>query len=119
MGKRDAHAIKGKGLDEAKRYLRDVALHKRCVPFRRNNGCIGRTAQAKNEGGRNGQGVWPEKSCKFLMELLKNAESNAIYLGLDNKILYIRHIQVNRAALKCRRTYRAHGRINPFASSSC
>ena len=29
------------------------------------------------------------------------------------------HIQVNRAIQQRRRTYRAHGRINPFMSSPC
>jgi ribosomal protein L22 len=40
-------------------------------------GCIGRTAQAKNEGSTTRQGRWPIKSCEFLLNLLKNAESNA------------------------------------------
>lgn len=40
-------------------------------------GCIGRTAQAKNEGSTTRQGRWPVKSCEFLLDLLKNAESNA------------------------------------------
>lgn len=64
-------------LDKAKRYLEDVIARKRCVPFRRFTGCIGRTAQAKNEGATGGQGRWPVKSCEFLLNLLKNAESNA------------------------------------------
>merc|ERR1711959_434104 len=92
-----AHAIKGKHLAEAKNYLLDVVAHKRCVPFRRYNGNIGRTSQAKSEGGRNGQGVWPEKSCKLILNLLKNAESNAKFRGLDIQTMYVRHIQVNRA----------------------
>lgn len=33
--------------------------------------------------------------------------------------LYIDHIQVNRAMAQRRRTYRAHGRINPYMSSPC
>merc|ERR1712188_336805 len=73
----------------------------------------------KSEGGRNGQAVWPEKSCKLLLELLKNAESNAKYRGLNSEIMYIRHVQVNKAKLQSRRTFRAHGRSNPFASKPC
>ncbi len=34
-------------------------------------------AQAKNEGSLNGQARWPKKSAVFLLNLLKNAESNA------------------------------------------
>merc|ERR1711959_49435 len=68
-----ASAIKGKHLAEAKNYLMDVVAHKRCVLFRQYNGYIGRTSQAKCEGRWNGQGVWSEKSCKLILNLLKNA----------------------------------------------
>jgi large subunit ribosomal protein L17e len=50
---------------------------------------------------------------------LKNAESNAEYKGLDADHLVVDHIQVNRAPKMRRRTYRAHGRINPYMSSPC
>lgn len=58
------------------------------------------------------QGRWPEKSAEFLLQLLRNAESNADIKGLDVDRLYVEHIQVNRAPCLRRRTYRAHGRIN-------
>merc|ERR1712061_576576 len=61
----------------------------------------------------------PKKSCEFLLNLLKNAESNAECKGLDGDRLVIDHIQVNRAPKMRRRTYRAHGRINPYMSSPC
>lgn len=35
------------------------------------------------------------------------------------KRLYISHIQVNMAPRIRRRTYRAHGRINPYVSNPC
>lgn len=87
--------------------------------FHRFTGCIGRTAQAKNEGSTTRQGRWPVKSCEFLLNLLKNAESNAEVKGLDLDALYISHIQVNQAMKQRRRTYRAHGRINPYMSNPC
>lgn len=58
------------------------------------------------------QGAWPEKSCRYLLDLLTNAESNAEIQGLDVETLFISHIQVNQAPALRRRTYRAHGRIN-------
>ena len=64
-------------LNKAKKYLEDVIAHKRAVPFRRFCGGVGRTAQAKNEGSTTGQARWPKKSAEFLLNLLKNAESNA------------------------------------------
>ena len=39
--------------------------------------------------------------------------------GLDTENLEIFHIQVNRAQKQRRRTYRAHGRTNPYMSSPC
>jgi len=36
-----------------------------------------RAPQAKNENSTNGQARWPKKSAVFLLNLLKNAESNA------------------------------------------
>merc|ERR1711951_82164 len=80
-------------------------------------GGVGRHAQAKVHGTT--QGRWPVKSAEFLLHMLKNAESNAEYKGLDADHLIIEHIQVNRAAKMRRRTWGAHGRINPYMSSPC
>ena len=54
---------------------------------------------------------WPVKSAEFLLQLLKNAESNADAKGLDTATLIVKHIQVNQAPKQRRRTYRAHGRV--------
>ena len=113
-----AVVLKGMKLKKAQRFLNDVIEKKRCVPFRRFNGGVGRCAQAKEWGGCT-QGRWPEKSAKFLLGLLSNAESNGKLKGLDIETLVIRHIQVNQAPKQRRRTYRAHGRINPYMSSPC
>ncbi|KAK8512794.1 hypothetical protein V6N12_030210 [Hibiscus sabdariffa] len=113
-----AFAIKKLPLVKAKRYLEDVMAHKQAIPFRRFCRGVGRTAQAKNRHS-NGQGRWPVKSAKFILDLLKNAESNAEVKGLDVDALYISHIQVNQAQKQRHRTYRAHGRINPYMSSPC
>merc|ERR1711998_583459 len=112
-----AAAIKKMGLKKAKKYLEDVLEKKAAIPFRFFNGCIGRHAQAKMTGAT--QCRWPKKSCEFLLDLLKNAESNAETKGLDVDALEITHIQVNKAQKQRRRTYRAHGRINPYMSSPC
>ncbi|CAL8237038.1 unnamed protein product [Boreogadus saida] len=88
-----------------------------CVPFRLYNGGVGRCAQAKKFDWT--QGRWPKKSAEFLLHMLKNAESNAELKGLDVDSLVIEHIQVNKAPKMKRRTYRAHGRINPYMSSPC
>uniref|UniRef100_A0A2I9LPK2 Large ribosomal subunit protein uL22 n=1 Tax=Centruroides hentzi TaxID=88313 RepID=A0A2I9LPK2_9SCOR len=112
-----AQAVKRMPLRRAQRFLKNVMAQKEIVPFRRFNGGVGRKAQAKQWGCT--QGRWPRKSAEFLLQLLRNGESNADYKGLDVDRLVIEHIQVNRAPKMRRRTYRAHGRINPYMSSPC
>eukprot|EP00095_Tigriopus_kingsejongensis_P006001 maker-scaffold505_size153196-snap-gene-0.21 protein:Tk06001 transcript:maker-scaffold505_size153196-snap-gene-0.21-mRNA-1 annotation:"60s ribosomal protein l17" len=112
-----AQAIKKMALNRAVTYLKNVITQKEIVPFRRFRGGVGRHAQAK--AFKTDQGRWPKKSAEFLLHLLKNAESNAEYKGLDVDHMVIDHIQVNRAPYMRRRTYRAHGRINPYMSSPC
>uniref|UniRef100_A0A8C5JTN8 Large ribosomal subunit protein uL22 n=1 Tax=Jaculus jaculus TaxID=51337 RepID=A0A8C5JTN8_JACJA len=107
-----AQAIKGRHIRKATKYLKDVTLKKQCVPFRRCNGGGGRCRGWT-------QGRWPKKSAGFLLHMLKNAESNAELKGLDVDSLVIEHIQVNKAPKMRRRTYRAHGRINPYISPPC
>lgn len=85
-------------LRRAQRFLKNVVEKKECVPFRRFNGGVGRCAQAKQWGTT--QGRWPKKSADFLLQLLKNAESNAEYKGLDVDRLVIDHIQVSISSTK-------------------
>lgn len=109
-----AKTICGMTLQKAYAFLNDVLKHKRAVPFRRFNRGVGRTAQAKEW--RTTQARWPVKSVKYMLELLKNCEANARQKQLDVDLLYIQNVQVNQAPKRRRRTYRAHGRINPFMS---
>lgn len=102
-------------LKKAQTYLKEVIAHKDVIPFRRYRYGCGRASQAKKYGVA--QGRWPEKSCKFLLDLLQNAESNAAAQAMDTESLVVSHIQVNQAPKMRRRTYRAHGRINPYQSS--
>merc|ERR1712107_948129 len=105
------------GLNSAQAYLEDVVEKKQCIPFRAFIGGIGRTAQAKSI--QDVAGRWPVKSCKILLDLLRNAESNAEFKNLDTDNLVIKHVQVNAAQQGRRLTYRAHGRINAYMSSPC
>ena len=102
--------LHGMPLKKAYSFLEDVKLHKQAVPFRRFAGGIGRTSQGKVHGVQRAR--WPVKSVEFVLQLLKNAESNAVVKGLDIEKLEINHIQVNQAPKQRRRTFRAHGRIN-------
>ncbi|KAI9825536.1 MAG: 60S ribosomal protein L17 [Sarea resinae] len=112
-----SRAIAGKKVDRAIAYLENVIAHKEAVPMRRYAGSTGRTAQGKNLGVSKAR--WPVKSAEFLLGLLRNAEANADTKGLDTGNLIVKHIQVNQAPKQRRRTYRAHGRINPYMSNPC
>ena len=85
--------------------------------MRRFMGGPGRHAQAKIYGVS--QCRWPEKSCRFLLDLLQNAVANAEGKELDPELLVLDHVQVNRAATHRRRTYRAHGRISSYMGHPC
>lgn len=112
-----AVAISGMKLRKAVTYLENVKEQKQVIPFRRFNSGVGRCAQAK--AFNTTQGRWPVKSCDFMLGLLKNAESNAEAKGLNVDELVVKHIEVNQAPKQRRRTYRAHGRINPYMSNPC
>ncbi|GJJ15548.1 hypothetical protein Clacol_009826 [Clathrus columnatus] len=112
-----AAAISGMKLTKAYTYLGDVQEHKQAIPYRRFTGGVGRTGQAAQFGAV--QGRWPEKSVKFILRLLKNAESNADAKSLELEDLFIKNVVVQQAPKTRRRTYRAHGRINPYQGSPC
>ncbi|KAJ2902321.1 hypothetical protein MKZ38_000711 [Zalerion maritima] len=112
-----AQAINGWKLQRAITFLDNVQEKKEAVPMRRYASSTGRTAQGKQFGVTRAR--WPVKSAKFILGLLKNAEANADAKGLDTGNLIVKHIQVNQAPKQRRRTYRAHGRINPYMSNPC
>ncbi|PPQ70018.1 hypothetical protein CVT26_013306 [Gymnopilus dilepis] len=112
-----AAALSGMKLSKAYAYLGDVKEHKRVIPFRRFAGGVGRASQAKEF--KTTQGRWPEKSVLFITRLLKNAEANADAKNIDVDDLVIKNIVVEQAPKTRRRTYRAHGRINPYQGHPC
>ncbi|KAI3882669.1 hypothetical protein MKX03_029007 [Papaver bracteatum] len=91
-------------LVKAKRYLEDVLAHKQFIPFRHFCSGVGRTFSSQ------------EPSLKCTRTLVRQVFQ---VKGLDVDSPYISHIQVNQAHKQRRRTYRAHGRINPYMSSPC
>ncbi|OII75112.1 60s ribosomal protein L17 [Cryptosporidium andersoni] len=109
--------IKGMYLLEARRYLEDVIAKRRCVPFRRYNGGVGRTAKAREF--KLTQGRFPQKSCRVLLDLLQNAESNCDMKGLDVERLMLTSAVITHAPFNRRRVFRAYGRITPFKSQPC
>ena len=104
-------------LTKAEDYLKDVLEHKRCIPYSRFDGSVGRTSAAIEFGLTKGR--YPEKSVKLMLNLLQNAKSNAEAKKLNIEKLAIKNVFVNQATEGRRRTYRAHGSINAYCSSNC
>lgn len=111
-------ALKGMSLKRAQQFLKNVVSKIEIVPFTRFKYGVSRKSQLKTLG-VSSTGRWPKKSATVLLEILKNAESNAKQKGLDLNALFIDKVDVNRAIKGRRRTFRAHGRINNFNSNPC
>ncbi|KAJ8950588.1 hypothetical protein NQ314_007812 [Rhamnusium bicolor] len=107
-----AKAISKMTVPRANAYLKNVIAHTECVPFRIFKSGIGKCAQAKQF--KTITGRWPDKAVKCVINLLRNAAANCEFYGKDPDDFLIHHIQVNQAPVLTRRTYRAHGRINPY-----
>lgn len=75
-------------LKKAVQYLNDVLAHRRCIPYRRFTGHVGRNGQAIEFGVV--QGRWPEKSIKVVLGLLQNLEANA---NVYNKSYYYIYLE--------------------------
>lgn len=98
--------IRGKDLEHAKTYLEEVIGMSRPVPFKRFN---------KKVGHRKGLSGWPSgrypvKAAAQILKILKNAEANAEYKGLDIENLKITHISSHRGRVMKGYTARAFGR---------
>lgn len=107
-----ARVIKGMRLQEAKRFLEEVAKGRQPVPVRRYHG---KQAHHRGLGDRFGwpAGRYPVKAAKILLKLLENVENNADVKGLDTERLRIIHLAVHKGPVLKRWMPRAFGRSSP------
>jgi len=84
-------AIRGRSVKGAKLFLEDVVALKRAVPFRKVQRNI------KHQKGV-GPGRFPVKVAAAALKVLKDAESNAEYKGLDPTRMFVRHAAASRAS---------------------
>ncbi|CAK5270239.1 unnamed protein product [Mycena citricolor] len=92
-----AAALSGKlKLTKAYTYLADVKEHKQIIPSGASQVVLGGLAR-QSSSRRRKVCRWPEKSVKFILRLLKNAESNADAKNLELEDLYIKNIVVQQA----------------------
>ncbi len=102
-------AIKGMMLNQAKQYLRDVAVKKKAVPYMRYNKKLPHRHGIVNAF----CGRYPVKASQQILDILESAQSNAENKGLDVDRLRIFHAAAYQGIKMKRYTPRAHGRASP------
>ena len=101
------HHIQGMKLKQAQSFLEDVVELKQAVPFKRFSDGSGHRKGPMTNGG------YPVNASAEVLKLLKNAESNAEYKGLEPSRMYISNILANRGRTIRGFFPRARGRASP------
>ncbi len=104
--------IRGLKLEDAKKMLEEVITERRMIPFRRHKKKRGHHADKLREY-KWYAGGYPIKVSKRILNVLKNAESNAEYKGLDTDRLRIVHASVDMGPKLRRFMPRGFGRSSP------
>ncbi len=103
-------SIRGLTLEEAKKLLEDVINMKRPIPFKRYHGKLGHRKQlTKWHSGR-----YPVKAAKEILKILKSAEANAEYKGLNVSKLWVVHAAAHKGTKIRKYIPRAFGRATPY-----
>jgi large subunit ribosomal protein L22 len=98
--------LRGKSLAEAKSHLEGITRMKKAVPFKRHNSGVGHRAGLSGwDAGR-----FPQKAAKDILTILKSAEANAEYKGLDTDRMRIVHTVARTGRIIEGRMPRAMGR---------
>jgi len=84
--------IRGKPVQKAKKLLEQVIAMKRHVPFKRFTEGAGH-----QRGEDKGPGKYPIKACGEILKIVKLAEANAQFKGLNTESLVIKHISCQQA----------------------
>jgi large subunit ribosomal protein L22 len=101
--------IRGMMVEDAAQYLEDVKLLKRPVRYRRYIKQIGH-----RKGEKFGPGRYPIKAADAILDVIRNAQHNAEYKGLDSENMKITHISTHRGMTTQGYQPRAYGRSTPF-----
>jgi large subunit ribosomal protein L22 len=101
------NAIRGLPVERARHFLEEVVALKRAVPFRRYN-----QETAHHRG--TGPSRYPKKVAKNVLAVLRNAEQNAEYDGLDAERLYVKVASSARGRILSAMMPRAHGHGDPW-----
>jgi large subunit ribosomal protein L22 len=106
-------AIRGMRLEQAKNYLEGVQELKIAVPFVRYK------RKVAHRRGKIGPGQFPEKAAGYVLRVVKSAEANAEFKGLDPERMWISHAAMQKSAPIQGSMPRAQGRATPWNTSTC
>jgi large subunit ribosomal protein L22 len=101
-------AIRGMRLSAAKEYLEAVQVRRKAVPFLRHR------KKLAHRRGAGGSGQYPVKAAREILKVLKNAEANATYKGLDVDKLRVVHASAYRGITIPGILPRAFGRATAY-----
>lgn len=112
-GRNVARAIKGMPVARAKQFLEQVMDLETPVPFKV------RVRKIHHRKGGIGPGKYPVQTAKCMLKVLKSAEANAEYKGLDKDRLVITHSTAYQGQVIQAYTPRAQGRATPHYNRLC
>ena len=98
--------IRGKTVSQAKQLLEDVIALRKAIPFTTHNDDVSHRRGM-------GPGAYPQKASQHILTVLKNAENNAEYKGLDAESMIITHASAYRGRKIRGFMPRAFGRSSP------
>jgi large subunit ribosomal protein L22 len=101
------NAIRGLPVARARTVLEETAALRRPIRFRRYNQ---ETAHKRGIG----PGRFPEKVAREVLKILKNAEENAEYEGMDADRLFVKVAASARGKIRKANMPRAHGRATSW-----
>jgi large subunit ribosomal protein L22 len=95
-------------LQRAKEYLEEVRRCRKAVPYPTHR------KKLAHKKGTKGGGAYPVKAAREILRVLKNAEENASYKGLDTERLKVVHASAYKGITIPGIIPRASGRATPF-----
>lgn len=101
-------AIRGMRLSAAKEFLEGIRVKRKAVPFVRHR------KKLAHRKGTKGAGRYPTRAAREILKVLKNAEANASYKGLDVEKLRIVHASAYKGITLPGILPRAFGRATAF-----
>jgi large subunit ribosomal protein L22 len=101
--------VRGMMVEDAASRLEDIISMKTPVSYRRYNRQVGH-----KKGKKFGAGRYPKKTAKAILDVIKHAQHNAEYKGLDSENMRLVYISASKGMKVEGFIPRAHGRSSSF-----